>query len=60
MEKDFSLLAYRLKVFAEILMYAPEIYLKTGDTEFFNSMNDLISQELLKASELLLKEDFDE
>ena len=57
MEKDFTLLAYRLKALSEILTYAPEIVIRTGDNEFFNSMNDLVAQELLTASEVLLEED---
>lgn len=57
MENDFTLLGFRLKAISEVLTYSQYIVDATNDSEFINSINDLFAEELLRVSDILLKED---
>lgn len=60
MENDFTLLGFRLKAIAEVLIYSQYIVDATHDREFINSVNDLFAEELLRVSDVLLKENVED
>ena len=60
MERDFTLLAFRLKAISEVLTYSQYIVDATNDREFVSSINDLFAEELLRISDILLKESLED